>query len=497
MKEQRMKERNESTEPIKVLSRLSSPRPVPREEKETEVVKVSSPRPSSPRPVPREQKEVEKESKLSSPRPSSPRPVPREEKEEKEYEPSSRLSSPRPVPREQKELAKVSSPRPSSPRPVPREQKEVEKGKEVEVETSSIESIRVSSPRNVDKSVKDFVEEEQSRKSQSSQSSGSYSSSYGESQSGQPRHAKFFIPPLPHKERSSSRQEIHDAWETKTNKMKSKPKRISEQQRLYELYKVQKGQRLVKAGEKYYVVKKYEKLTEEEQTLERTDLEVQFRTLNRQWNKQGMHFRMPEKEESLTTMSVRLQQYKRFVMSRLCSDNHRLFLIFSWMMTEGGLCWLGFKASGYTESQLKQFESYQNYLVEIGESGGMKIGEGWSPLTWIAVLSTVNAAVFVGMNSFAGKEGAETASKLVSSMISGQKEPPVDDEGNVIPEDKRTESDPLGDAIGSMTGLGSNPMISMITKMGPGLFSMFTGRTQTAKEKRAERARKRQGPTHT
>jgi hypothetical protein len=157
------------------------------------------------------------------------------------------------------------------------------------------------------------------------------------------------------------------------------------------------------------------------------------------------------------------------------SDSYKLMLIFGWVVTEGVLCWLGIPAEHYTENQIQIFDLYQNRLVELGESGG--VGEDWSPMTWIAVMSVVNAAILIGLNKYGNGDGAATAMRGVSTMITGKSA--VAEDGTPIPEDQQTAPNPLGDLLNSFAGGGAvgvdNPLFSMAGKFGPQLLSMFTG----------------------
>jgi hypothetical protein len=487
-------------EPVKVSSPRISPRISP-----PEPVKVSS-----PRIVP---EQVKVSSPRISPRISPPEPV----------KVSSPRISPRISPPEQvkvsspPEQVKVSSPpeqvKVSSPRISPPEQVKVSSPPEQVKVSSPPEQVKVSSPR-----ISPRIESTTTLPSTAytvhieSKSEDQIIERQSSSTKTQAHRPKFVVPAVPTVHSSggitnstistmsstkdcASIRDLRSVGDTKTRSMKSKAKgtKKTKQQKLYEQYNVPKGQQLVKAGDRYYVVKKYHKMTIEEQELERTEMEMDYRNLNRCWNRQGMHFKLPEEGESLAHISVRLQQYRRFVKSRMGSDSHKIMLIFGWVLTEGLLSSLSIPANGYVEGQIAMFDLYQNRLIEMGEMGG-GFGQDWSPMTWILVMSVVNAAVVVGMNKFYGGEGAQQAMRGITSLIAGNNIAVGTNGTPLPPEQQPAAPNPVGDIMNSFMGGDPNTpnaAFDFIGKLAPMFFSRFTGgRVAAAKKPRARR-----GPT--
>jgi hypothetical protein len=312
---------------------------------------------------------------------------------------------------------------------------------------------------------------------------------------------RYVVPPFRDHTRSAStipgRDDSPSLGETKTAKMKlggGKYEKGSKRHKLYKKYNVPKGSQLVKAGERFYVVKKYHKMSLEDQKLEYTDMELSFRNLNRSWNRQGIHFPLPDPKENLVNIQIRLQQYRRFAISRMGSDSYKLMLIFGWVITETVLCYLGIPAQHYTETQIELFDLYQNRLIEMGELQG-GFGQDWSPMTWILVMSAVNAAVLIGLNKMCEGKGAQIAMRSVTSLITGNKVA-VDGSGVPLPPEQQPAApNPIGEALNSFTGgdpTAENPVMSMVGKYLPTIIAAFNG-NQVAKKKTPGA---RRGPTH-
>ena len=293
------------------------------------------------------------------------------------------------------------------------------------------------------------------------------------------------------------------SWEKKTNKMKnnsgkdkkSRKEKASTKKRLYKQYNVKKGQQLVKVREKYYVVKKYNKMTEEQLTMERNDFELDFRSLNKAWAHKGHTFRPPGAEESLVSISVRYQQYMRFLKAQMCSDSYKIVLILSWVGMESLLCWFGFDASGYTENQIAVFDLYQERLIQMGETSD-GFGQDWSPMTWLLFIAGTNMAITIAMNKLCDGDGAKDAMRIVSSIMTGNNVV-VDERGVPLPPDQQPKgSNPIGSVASSILGEG-NGLAGLATSLGPkalGFFSNFT--SGMAAKGNAPKPRARRRPTH-
>ena len=292
------------------------------------------------------------------------------------------------------------------------------------------------------------------------------------------------------------------SWEHKTNKMKQKKSKDKEKEkssikrRLYKEYKVKKGEQLVKVRDRYYVVKKYHKMTEEQRANEFSEFEFEFRHLNKVWAHKGHSFRPPSKDESLLSISVRYQQSIRFLKGQLCTSSYTICLILSWVGAEALLCWLGFDASGYTENQIAVFDLYQERLIQMGETSE-GFGQDWSPMTWLLFIAGTNMAITIAMNKLCDGEGARETMRAINSILAGNGVL-VDDRGVPLPPDQQPKgSDPIGSLANSFLGEGSG-IAGIASSLAPkafGMLSKFTsGMANKESDKPKPRARKR--PTH-
>ena len=210
-----------------------------------------------------------------------------------------------------------------------------------------------------------------------------------------------------------------------------------------------------------YIVPKYDEMNEADQAMHRGTFALRLQLLNSAWSKYGLKFDDVGPDETLTNIHIRYKQSVRYINARSGADFYKLFLVLGWLAVELLCVKIGLKASGYTKSQLRLYDLYHNYMIEMGETGGF--GEGWAPWVKILVISMINIAVFVLLNTILGENNdkSDQIMILMSKFITGESSPTTTDGNDLgVPE-------PAG-------GLGGMDLGSIIGNLG----GMFTGQMQ-------------------
>ena len=293
-------------------------------------------------------------------------------------------------------------------------------------------------------------------------------------------------------------------WEvTIDGKNKDKKKQKKKQKKLAKGLKVPKGCRVVESGGKKYIVKKYEKMSREEQEREMDSFEYECRRYNELWKKKNISFRQPDRNESLVNVSIRHQQYLRLIKSRVGSDVNKLLLVGSWVVIEAVLRYFGIPAKGYVESQLDLFDMYQDRLILLADTsmdGIGSIGQDWSPWTWICIISVVNMAILVGMNWMGNGQDSVKLMKGFGKMISSGNVS-TDENGTPLPKSEQQSGKVFENIPVSAGAMG--PMISGAMNIMMNAMGNRASRQQESKNMsrsggrmRSETRPQRRGPTH-
>lgn len=224
-----------------------------------------------------------------------------------------------------------------------------------------------------------------------------------------------------------------------------------------------------------FIVRRYDDLPPEEQVKHWNTYEILFDKLNNDWNKYKLYFRPPTEGESLTNVAIRYRQASMYVSARSGAVFYKIILYFCWLAVEGALCKFGFKASGYSDSQLELYELYEDSLVKMGEISGF--GEGWSPVTKILVISVINIVIFVISAYMTGSgQKARSMMKMVGKFLVGGENPMVNTDNEYGAPEPVDPSSVMGDTfggIGEAMGMGGGGFD--FTKMFSGMATMFTG----------------------
>lgn len=189
-----------------------------------------------------------------------------------------------------------------------------------------------------------------------------------------------------------------------------------------------------------YMIPRYDLMSEEDQAIHRETISMTIRLLNTKWRCYGINLEPLSPDESLKVATIRCRQTCRFISAKCGAVYWKVALIFAWGLFELVCCKLKIPASGYTKSQLMMYEIYEAYLIEMGEISG--IGEGWSPITKILVISLIHAVVFIGLCYILGLNGNDQAtsqtmgsvSKFLAGFVVGGTETVRVDESTGVPE---------------------------------------------------------------
>lgn len=209
---------------------------------------------------------------------------------------------------------------------------------------------------------------------------------------------------------------------------------------------------LIKTSYGYYIVPKYDEMSADQQQIHRETFVAKFRMLNDAWKGMKITFDLPKPEESLAALHVRYKQAVKYVNARSGASIFRIFLILGWLAFEFIAIHLNIPAHGYTKSQMAMYDLYQTQMIELGEIGGF--GQDWHPITKVAVLSLINAALFIVVAYFFGNGNNVVTTELMrmaSGFVLGQN---VKTDTNSLGVPTPVEQPNVANMAGSMGGLG-------------------------------------------
>ena len=227
-------------------------------------------------------------------------------------------------------------------------------------------------------------------------------------------------------------------------------------------------------------IKKYYEMSEEEQVEERNTFRAKFRILNEKWEPK-YSFELPREDESLRNMAIRHSQSIKFLSMRSGLFIKKLILVAGWSFIEIVLTVVGIPCKGYTQCQLEMYETYEVYLIEMGENSGF--GENLSPFTKILITSFGSMVLLVLLNFALGdptqsEVGTRTAVSLIAKMLNGSS---IDEDGNPI--DKKDFD---------FQGFDIKPLIGKLPAILAALNgSNNNGEKKEKKDKKKKRKRKR------
>ena len=235
--------------------------------------------------------------------------------------------------------------------------------------------------------------------------------------------------------------------------------------------KIPDGMILVSTCYGEFIIPNYSSFTPEQTKQEKHAWEMRFWSLNDTYKKDGFTIAMPSDTESLTDMAVRYESYVHYIKQNNGCDIYKLLISAAWMIIEIVAKRIGYKAHGYFESQMQQFDIYQNKLVKMGRVGS--IGEEWSPMTQIAVMSGINLIIIILLNkTFKGNSEVNNEKRLkmmryVAQFIGGKGE----------------KTDPIGDEL---TKAGLDTGLDLTNVITTGL-DLFGGEEEPKKKKKEEK----------
>ncbi len=167
-----------------------------------------------------------------------------------------------------------------------------------------------------------------------------------------------------------------------------------------------------------YIIPDYNAMTDQQRSYHREMLKGKMETHNMRWGKRlKQTIDVIGPEEDLTVAHLRYSRALKMLSAKKGADYYKYFLIGGWIALEFIAIKLNIKALGYTQSQMKLYEIYETYLIEMGELHGF--GENWPPWVKILLISLGNLVVLVLLNHFFGGMGTEQAMAFLSGFISG------------------------------------------------------------------------------
>ena len=264
---------------------------------------------------------------------------------------------------------------------------------------------------------------------------------------------------------------------------------------------VPEGHEIVNTSYGSYVIPKFSEMSIEAQEEALGTLEARFRVLNDTYKHMKISFDGPREGESVRNLYIRYKQSVRYVQSKSGTNIYKILLAGAWFTIEVIAIKCGFKASGFTESQLAIYDLYHEAMAELGEQSGF--GSDWSPMTKIFAITVVNALVFIGMSYFGSEKYAGGIMKLLGGLIAGKNQTTTFDAGTNNNIRSGSGPDPLAipkptnvfEDISNAVGVDLNGDAAAETLAGFG--TMYTSSLQTSNKspKKTESRKKRQGPT--
>lgn len=228
--------------------------------------------------------------------------------------------------------------------------------------------------------------------------------------------------------------------------------------------------------------------------IEYNSIALKLTQLRKDWSHiPGLNIEGPREGENIVNLAVRYREYEQFVMSHNGSDFWFIALVAAWSFVEWAVAEMGFPADGYVLSQIKMYPVYQASTKKMGKGGAF--GEGWSPLTQVAVISMLNVALLVVVSKLCpqAKDYAPLVmSELAKSICGNEANVKYSELGTPMPPVEKSLAEKASDlippgAMGMMKNMGG---IKGMINAGLAFMNMGGGGS-AKKETKSDRKRKK------
>ena len=236
------------------------------------------------------------------------------------------------------------------------------------------------------------------------------------------------------------------------------------------------------------VVPNYSTMTLEEQVQHRANFRTRFGILRTAWP----NYYIPDVPDSMPLEQVHAQYdvYIRHIHISSSVDKYKVYLVIMWLLIELFCTKIGLKVGGYTLSQMRAMNKYEQLLIELGETkykvdvvtGVASEQSDWPIEARIFFTALVNAVTFIIIKMVAdyiGEGMADTIVNAIASYVTGSTAQP----GQVLfggPQQPNTVTNtgsaPMPDMNGPGGMLAGLNIPAMIANFGS---SMIAGRGPT------------------
>jgi hypothetical protein len=254
----------------------------------------------------------------------------------------------------------------------------------------------------------------------------------------------------------------------------------------------------------------YSRITKQQETFLRQEFKVKFGILRSTYPA----WEVVEPDDSLTLDQIHdlYDHYLKQIMISRESGNYKTYMVIFLMVIEViGVKFLKLNMSGYTMSQLRIMNRYDELFIELGEKYLVSSGSNWPVEARIVMMMLFNAVIFLVVRylcSWMGMEGiADTLQNMIDSMLNGPSmisknsgpigssnpiPDPVASTSNSNPTTATDSSNPIdkiADMFSGFMSKNSGNLTENIAKIG----TIFTNKTQnsnTVNKKKVEETTK-------
>jgi hypothetical protein len=180
----------------------------------------------------------------------------------------------------------------------------------------------------------------------------------------------------------------------------------------------------------------YASMSESQQNYWRRDFSSRFETLRR--NNPTIRIDDPSEDFSLDQVHDHYEKYVKQIKIMLDSNQWKTYLVIFFLSIEVfGVKILGLNFSGYTMSQLKIINRYEELLIELGEQQYVQGGSNWPIEARILIMCLFNALIFILVKYLSkwlgGDSMAGTIQTIIDSLLIGTQPNPTPIQTNNIP----------------------------------------------------------------
>lgn len=168
----------------------------------------------------------------------------------------------------------------------------------------------------------------------------------------------------------------------------------------------------------------YSAMTPEEQMQHRANFRTRFGILRTAWP----NYYIPDVPDNMPLEQVHAQYdvYIRHIHISSSVDKYKVYLVIMWLLIELFCTKIGLKIGGYTVSQMRSMNKYEQLLIELGETkykndaatGQMTGQSDWPVEVRIFYTALVNAVVFIVIKMVADYIGEGMADTIVNALAS-------------------------------------------------------------------------------